>query len=386
MFKDDKNHTMRQTSNGVKNKTTGAILIFGALLYFLFTSFIVGHGIHPLNTLGAIIALTLGIVIFFREEAAETAPSPQPITESQEQPESTIPPTQKAKIFFVSLAFGLFTAIIIVLTYLATSAGETLTTILSFAGKVSNIVLPCTLPLVFIIVPLSMGKGYKKGLIMALLFGLGLTLMLSIYGAGIALVGQYLGLDQTTRILYIVAGIAALIFGLSELALISFKMPSYGSMPLFIQRQPDYFKALFLGFFLGNAGVGCPNPVTYLILTAAAGTGSIAVGAWYMAVNGLGRVLPLLFFSVLGILGVNATGGLIKRKAAVDKITGWALVGISSFIILNGIFGHMWYEGSIFHEGLNRFIGDIGGKQIAEAAIPLVEEMVPFFWLRAWFY
>jgi len=162
-------------------------------------------------------------------------------------------------------------------------------------------------------------------------------------------------------------------------------MPAYTGMPSFIQKQPDYFKALFLGFFLGNAGVGCPNPVTYLILTAAAGTGSIAVGAWYMAVNGLGRVLPLLFFSVLGILGVNATGGLIKRKAAVDKITGWALVGISSFIILNGIFGHMWYEGSIFHEGLNRFIGDIGGKQIAEAAIPLVEEMVPFFWLGAWF-
>jgi len=160
----------------MQNKTIGAILIFGALLYFLFTSFVVGHGIHPLNTLGAIIALTLGIVIFFREEAAETTPSSRPITESREQPESTLPPTQKVKIFFVSLAFGLFTAIIIALTYLATSAGETLTTILSFAGGVSNIVLPCTLPLVFIIVPLSMGKGYKKGLIMALLFGLGLTL------------------------------------------------------------------------------------------------------------------------------------------------------------------------------------------------------------------
>ena len=153
----------------MQNKTIGAILIFGALLYFLFTSFIVGHGIHPLNTLGAIIALTLGIVIFFREEAAETTPSPRPITESQEQPELILPPTQKVKIFFVSLAFGLFTAIIIALTYLATSAGETLTTILSFAGGVSNIVLPCTLPLVFIIVPLSMGKGYKKGLVMALL-------------------------------------------------------------------------------------------------------------------------------------------------------------------------------------------------------------------------
>src|SRR3989338_2003194 len=125
--------------------------------------------------------------------------------------------------------------------------------------------------------------------------------MFSVYGAGIAMAGQYLGLDSATRILYFIAGVAAFIFGMSELALIGFKMPAYTGMPSFIQKQPDYFKALFLGFFLGNAGVGCPNPVTYLILTAAAGTGSIAVGAWYMAVNGLGRVLPLLFFSILCI-------------------------------------------------------------------------------------
>lgn len=298
--------------------------------------------------------------------------------------ETSLTVSQRTKIFLVGLAFAFFVAIIIAFTYLATTPGRTLTTLLSFAGGVSNIVLPCTLPLVFIIVPLSMSKGYRKGLIMALLFGVGLIAMLSIYGASIAVVGQYLGLDNATRVLYVIAGVAALVFGLSELALIGFKMPAYTGMPAFIQTQPDYFKALFLGFFLGNAGVGCPNPVTYLILTAAAGTGSMAVGAWYMAVNGLGRVLPLLFFSVLGILGVNAAGGLVKRKAAVDKITGWALVGISAFIILNGVFGHMWYEGSLFHEGLNQFISDIGGKQVAEAAIPFVEEMVPFFWLGAW--
>ncbi len=292
---------------------------------------------------------------------------------------------QRAKVFFVSLAFILLTAIIIALTYLATSAGETLTTILSFAGGVSNIVLPCTLPLVFIIVPLSMGKGYRKGLMMAILFGLGLTVMLAIYGAAIALVGKYLGLDQATKILYLIAGVAAFVFGLSTLALVNFQMPSYSKVPAFIQRQPDYFKALFLGLFLGNAGVGCPNPVTYLILTAAAGTGSVAVGAWYMAVNGLGRALPLIFLSVLGILGVNATGVLIKNRKIIDSITGWALIVISAFIILNGFFGHLWYEGSVFHEGLNAAFGKIGGR-VTEANIPIqqFEQAVPFYKAGAW--
>ena len=43
------------------------------------------------------------------------------------------------------------------------------------------VVLPCTLPLVFIIVPLAMSAGdAKKGLIMAVLFGAGLTITLSI--------------------------------------------------------------------------------------------------------------------------------------------------------------------------------------------------------------
>ncbi|NOZ64566.1 MAG: cytochrome C biogenesis protein, partial [Caldiserica bacterium] len=131
------------------------------------------------------------------------------------------------------------------------STTAALTATLSFAGGVSNIFLPCTLPLVFVIVPLSMGKGYKKGLVMALLFGAGLTITLSVYGAGIALVGKYLGLDKTTRILYLVAGVAALVFGLSELALVTFKMPSLSRTPAFIQRQSDYLKTFFLGLFLG---------------------------------------------------------------------------------------------------------------------------------------
>ena len=36
--------------------------------------------------------------------------------------------------------------------------------IISYVAGLSMIVLPCTLPLVFIIIPLSMGQGYKKGL------------------------------------------------------------------------------------------------------------------------------------------------------------------------------------------------------------------------------
>src|SRR3989344_6934338 len=220
----------------MNKKSTGIILMVGAILYFIFTSFIVGHGIHPLNTLIAIFLLVFGAITMFKREP-EIAAAPLLPTAEKTADDSQLPMTQKLKIFFVSLAFGLLTAIIIALTYLATSAGETLTTILSFAGGVSNIVLPCTLPLVFIIVPLSMGKGYKKGLIMALLFGAGLTTTITAYGVAVATLGKSASLDQVSTIMFLIAGVAAFVFGLSQLRLVALKLPTYSGTPKFIQNR-----------------------------------------------------------------------------------------------------------------------------------------------------
>lgn len=284
------------------------------------------------------------------------------------------------KSFLVVAIFVLASTTLFGFIYLATTPATTLTMLLSFAGGVSNIVLPCTLPLVFIIVPIAMGASGKKGLIMAALFGIGLIITLSVYGAAVAQIGKYVGLDSATRIMYAVAGIAAFVFGLSELKLVKFKMPTYSGMPQFIQKQRDYTKVFLLGLLLGNAGVGCPNPVTYIILIFSASTGDWLQGGLLMAINGVGRVIPLLLLSALGILGVNATGGLVKRVESVRKFTGWALVVLGSFIVLNGAFGHLWYEGGVFHEGLNIAFMATGGKMIGEADIPIeeVEQKVPF--------
>ncbi|MEW6589071.1 MAG: cytochrome c biogenesis protein CcdA [Thermoproteota archaeon] len=284
------------------------------------------------------------------------------------------------KSFLVIAIFVLGSITLFGFIYLATTPATTLTMLLSFAGGVSNIVLPCTLPLVFIIVPIAMGTSGKKGLIMAALFGIGLIITLSVYGSAVAQIGKFVGLDSATRIMYAAAGIAAFVFGLSELKLIKFKMPTYSGMPQFIQKRGDYTKVFLLGLLLGNAGVGCPNPVTYIILIFSASTGDWLQGGLLMAINGVGRVVPLLLLSALGILGINATGGLTKRIETVRKFTGWALVILGSFIILNGAFGHLWYEGGVFHEGLNLAFMASGGKMIGEADVPIeeVEGKVPF--------
>ena len=271
-----------------------------------------------------------------------------------------------AKKSMVILSFDLFSLVFVGAIFALTNeviVEETQETsyfswlIIAYVAGLSMIVLPCTLPLVFIIVPLSMGQGYKKGLTMALLFGAGLTLTISAYGIAIAGFGQTVSLDQISTVMFLVAGIAAFLFGLSQLKLINLKMPSYSGTPKFIQNRGDYSKSFFMGLLLGNAGVGCPNPLFYWLLIYIAGTGSIEIGASLGVVHGVGRAIPLILMSVLAILGINATKILTQKRVSMEKATGWMLIVIGSFLIINGLpEGHEWYEETFVHKGWNELI------------------------------
>lgn len=228
---------------------------------------------------------------------------------------------------------------------------------ISYVAGLSMIILPCTLPLVFIIVPMSMGKDRKKGLVMASLFGSGLVITITLYGLVIGLVGHTAELDNISFVMFFVAGIAAFLFGLSQLKLFELRLPSYSGTPKFIQNRGDYTKSFFMGLLLGNAGVGCPNPLFYWLLIYIAGTGSFEIGASLGAVHGVGRAIPLVLLSLLAIMGVNATKSITSNREKIEKITGWMLVVIGSFLIINGIpGGHEWYENTFIHIGWNNLV------------------------------
>ncbi len=242
----------------------------------------------------------------------------------------------------------------------------------SFAAGLTMIVLPCTFPLAFVIVPLSMGKGAAKGLGIALSFGLGVVIMLSLYGVVAAKLGSVaigtLGapLEVVKNWLYFVAGILAYLFALGEIGLVKFRMPSYsGAAPAFIQKQNDYLKALLLGLFLGNVGVGCPHPATPFILGRIAVSGNIFSGWLLFFVHAVGRVIPLLLLAVLAIAGVNGLSWLVARKDKIERATGWGMIFVASFILILGLFSHDWWVYSGQHtviEDLTReeyFLGKI---------------------------
>lgn len=226
----------------------------------------------------------------------------------------------------------------------------------SFAAGLTMIVLPCTLPLAFVVVPLSMGKGIAKGFGVALSFSIGVTLMLSLYGVIAAIVGEVaigtLGapLETVKNWLYFVAGIFAYLFALGELGFVKFRMPSYsGAAPAFIQKQSDFLKPFFLGLFLGNIGVGCPHPATPVILTRIAASGDVFYGWLLFFVHAVGRILPLLLLAILGVLGVNALQWLVARKEKVERATGWGMVFVAGFILVLGLFTHDWWVASGQH-------------------------------------
>ncbi|MCH6571824.1 MAG: cytochrome C biogenesis protein, partial [Thaumarchaeota archaeon] len=108
---------------------------------------------------------------------------------------------------------------------------------------------------------------------------------------------------------------------------------------------------------LGNAGVGCPNPLFYWLLIYIAGTGSLEIGASLGVVHGVGRAIPLILLSTLAILGINATKGLTRKKESIEKATGIMLIVIGAFLIINGLpEGHVWYEETFIHQGWNVLI------------------------------
>ena len=308
---------------------------------------------------------------------------------------STVITAKKSIIVAIFALFSLiFVGGIFGVTYdTAIGAGQELSypswLVISYLAGLSMIILPCTLPLVFIIVPLSMGKGGKKGLTMAGLFGAGLTITIMFYGLGIGVLGQTADLDQISIYMFLIAGIAAFLFGLSQLKLLELKLPTYSGTPKFIQNSGDYSKSFFMGLLLGNAGVGCPNPMFYWLLIYVASTGSAEIGASLGLVHGVGRAIPLILFSCLAIIGINATKGITASRENIEKITGWMLIVIGAFLIIQGLpGGHEWYESTMVHIVWNNLVSMTPippefhvGEHIHDYDVQIPQEITPVLFI-----
>ncbi len=223
----------------------------------------------------------------------------------------------------------------------------------SFVSGVMTVVLPCSLPLLFVVVPLALGRGPERALGMILTFALGVVFVLSLYGAAVAYFGGWvlntfhIGNSTVTNWMYYFAGIFAYVLALGEVGLIRMRIPSYtGAAPKFIQKQKEHKKMFLLGMFLANIGVGYPYPATPLLLINAGASNSVLYGTLLFLVHGLGRVIPLVLLTLLAVLSINGLKHLLKKKEAIDHANGWVLLFSSGFILTLGLFTHTWFAGA----------------------------------------
>lgn len=276
--------------------------------------------------------------------------------------------TSTIRTSLIVFSFLLLSATIIGISWLVATPGAQAGLVFAYAAGLSMIFLPCTLPLVFVIIPMAMKRSPLKGLAMAALFGLGLAITLSIYGAAVAWVGNYIGMNGVIRVMFGIAGAMAFVFGLSELKLIAVRLPFLAKvLPTSLQKAGDYSKAFFMGLFLGNAGVGCPNPAFYVLLTYIATVGTVGDGILLGVVHGLGRATPLIFLTVLAILGINTLDWVSRSQAKIERVMAWGLIGIGAYLFQYLPFKMAFWEESIFHVAWNDLVTGVL-PSIAESA------------------
>src|SRR3989344_6793403 len=224
----------------------------------------------------------------------------------------------------VLTAFILFSIIVVGIFYFFITPAEIISLPLAYAAGLSMIFLPCTLPLVFIIIPLSIRESVGKGLALSVLFGLGLIVTITLYSVAAALIGGIFNLQAANIIFLTIGGIAAYLFGLSELGKINFTGPIFHvGLPKFLMDKGDYVRMFFMGLLLGNIGVGCPNPAFYVMLSYIASSASILTGLSLGVIHAIGRATPLIFLSILALFGFNVIKKVSSISKNINKWLGW---------------------------------------------------------------
>lgn len=248
--------------------------------------------------------------------------------------------------------------------------------VFAYVAGVATIVTPCTLPILLFSVSQVANKEYKKGLFSALSFGLGFVLVAGILGALFAFTGDFIGLPKISQFVFAIGGVVAYVYALSIIG--NFSMPAVSlKMPQF-KLKGTYAPQFVSGAMLSAGDIGCPNPLRFILLAFIISSGSIITGAWFGLVYGLGAITPILFFSLLSLIGINITKAYTRQVETMEKMLVWVLVPLAGFLITFALFGEAWFEveANVLHSTWESILlkvnlvevhGEMGSKFISNA-------------------
>ena len=195
---------------------------------------------------------------------------------------------------------------------------------LAFAGGFISSLLPCTVGMLPVVV--GYVGGYSEGskwdiFKQVMLFVLGVSLILTIFGVTASLLGLVFGSFVGSGWYYLV-GTIAILMGLHLLGWITIPLPQ------FVTKLPDtetgkWFTPLLLGMGFGAATSPCGTPFLTAILGFISQEKDILLGGTSLFAYGLGQSVLLV---VIGLFT-----GLIKQMAVIRKVG--SVINILSAVI-----------------------------------------------------
>ncbi len=209
--------------------------------------------------------------------------------------------------------------------------------LVAFAAGAASFLSPCVLPLVPAYLSFVSGlsvdeveKGDRRVLFSTLGFVLGFSIVFTLLGAGISLLG---GLMPSQRVLEIVAGVLLVVMGAIIAGVTAPSFMQRDVRPLLARAPRGPGGAVIVGVAFALGWTPCVGPVLGGILAMAASGGNPAGGALLLFVYSLGLGIPFLIAGLFVGRALRAFARVRRHLRAIQIICGVLLILYGALLI-----------------------------------------------------
>lgn len=229
---------------------------------------------------------------------------------------------------------------------------EDISLLVAFAAGLASFLSPCVLPMVPVYLASLAGpdifqvKSRPKRLpifMHSLSFVIGFTVVFSLWGAGIGLIGSIFA--AYSMVIRYIVGSLLIIFGMLMLAALRVPRLNYERrLNLSTGAATSYLRSFLTGSVFCLAWTPCLGPILAGILSIAGGSGTALNGAYLLAVYSLGLGVPFLIIGV----AFDALTPFLKRmnrySSIIYIISGLLLITMGVLILTNNL---TWFSSLI---------------------------------------
>lgn len=205
-----------------------------------------------------------------------------------------------------------------------------LNVLFAVGAGVASVLSPCVLP----VLPIVMAGRPGEHPLRPVAVVLGLTLSFVLMGVLTSLFGSVVG----PLLVSLEKPVGVLIGALGILMLLDVNPFKRLQIGVRTRRGGGLVSGFVLGASLGLVWIPCVGPFLSSILAMVAGAGQVFSGAILLAFYALGLSIPMLLAGYASQLFRERTGFLKKHPAIVRVFSGLLLVGLSAWILTQGLF------------------------------------------------